>query len=113
MNKLMKIVVYILAVTGLACIVKHTRITYCKDGCCLCNSFKSKVEGSKTKVEGVKTKVEGVKTKVEGAKTKVHVFKAKVHGFKTKESETKEEFKAKEEGEKRTGTRYGSNPIQY
>ena len=92
MNKLMKIVVYILAVIGLACIVKHTRITYCKDGCCLCNSFKSKVEG---------------------AKTKVLVFKAKVHGFKTKESETKEEFKAKEEGEKRTGTRYGSNPIQY
>ncbi|MDQ1276515.1 MAG: hypothetical protein QG610_2093 [Euryarchaeota archaeon] len=95
MNKLMEIVVYILAVIGLACVVKHIHITNCKEGCCFCNSFKTKVEGSKTKAEGIKTKAEGIKTKVEEIKTKV------------------QKFKTKEEGEKITGSRYGSNPIKY
>ncbi|MGE5328398.1 MAG: hypothetical protein ACM3KR_02695 [Deltaproteobacteria bacterium] len=42
----------------------------------------------KTKVEEVKSKVEEIKSKVEGFKTKVY-------------------------GEKRTGSRYGSNPVKY
>jgi hypothetical protein len=102
MNKLMEILVYILAVIGLACVVTHLRITCCKEGCCLCNSVKSKVEGSKSKAEGIKTKAEGMKTRAEGIKTKVHIFSTKVHGFKSKE-----------EGETRTGSRYGSNPVRY
>lgn len=88
MNKLMEIVVYVLAVIGLACIVKHIRIMPCEEGCCMCGWHKTKVEGSKTKAEGLKTKVEGFKTKVEEFKVKVH-------------------------GEKRTGSRYGSNPVRY
>ncbi|MDM7920604.1 MAG: hypothetical protein QUS12_15795 [Methanosarcina sp.] len=102
MNKLMEIVVYILAVIGLTCVVKHIHIAHCKEGCCLCNSLKTKAEGSKSKAEGLKTKAEELKTKV-------HVFKTKVHGFKIKE----EEFKPKEESEKRIGSRYGSNPVRY
>ncbi|MCC4770295.1 hypothetical protein FXV91_08860 [Methanosarcina sp. DH2] len=88
MNKLMEIVVYILAVIGLTCVVKHIRIMPCGEGCCMCGWHKTKVEGSKTKVEGLKTKVEGLKTKVEEFKTKIH-------------------------GEKRTGSRYGSDPVRY
>lgn len=95
MKKLMEIVVYILAVIGLACAVKHIRITHCKEGCCMCGSFKTKVERSKTKAEEIKTKAEGIKAKVEGIKTKVHGFRSK------------------EEGEKRVGSRYGSNPVKY
>lgn len=102
MNKLMEIVVYILAVIGLACVVKHIRVTNCKEGCCLCTSFKTKVEGSKTKAEEIKTKAEVIKTKVEG-------IKAKVPGFKTREGSQKRT----EEGEKRTGSRYGSSPVRY
>jgi len=102
MNKLMEIVVYILAVIGLTCVVKHIHIAHCKEGCCLCNL-------SKTKAEGTKSKTEELKTKAEDLKTKVHVFKTKVHGFKIKE----EEFKPKEESEKRIGSRYGSNPVRY
>ncbi|WP_048139528.1 hypothetical protein [Methanosarcina horonobensis] len=88
MNILTKIMVYILAIIGLACVAKHIRITSCKEGCCLCDSFKTEVGGSKTKMEGVKTKLRGFKTKVQ-------------------------EFKTKEEGKKRTGSRYGSNPVKY
>lgn len=95
MNKLMEIVVYILAVIGLAVVVKHIHITTCKEGCCLCTSFKTKEEGYKTKAEELKTKAKGIKTKVEEIKTKV------------------QKFKIKEEGEKRTGSRYGSNPVRY
>ncbi len=105
----MEIVVYILAVIGLTCVVKHIHIAHCKEGCCLCNSLKTKAEGSKSKTEGLKTKTEELKTKAEELKTKVHVFKTKVHGFKIKE----EEFKPKEESEKRIGSRYGSNPVRY
>ena len=94
-NKLMEIVVYILALIGLACVVKHIRVTNCKEGCCLCTSFKRRVEGSKTKAEGIKTKVEEIKTKVPG--------------FKVRE----ESQKRTEKGEKRTGSRYGSNPVKY
>lgn len=98
----MEIVVYILAAIGLACVVKHLQITNCKEGCCLCTSIKTKAEGSKTKIEEIKTKAEGIKTKAEGIKTKVEEVKSKVHGSKVKE-----------EGEKRVGSRYGSNPIKY
>ncbi len=77
----MEIVVYILAAIGLACVVKHIRITNCKEGCCLCTSFVTKVEESKTRAEGIKTKIQ--------------------------------KFKAKEKGEKSTGSRYGSNPVKY
>jgi hypothetical protein len=88
MNKLMEIVVYILAVIGLACVVKHIRVMPCEEGCCMCGWHKTKVEGSETKVEGLKTKVKGFKIKAE-------------------------EFKTKVQGEKRTGSRYGSNPVRY
>ncbi|HII79575.1 MAG TPA: hypothetical protein HA261_04055 [Methanosarcina sp.] len=88
MNKFMEIVVYILAAIGLACVVKHIHITNCKEGCCLCNLFDTKVEASKKRAEGVKTKVEEIKTKIQ-------------------------KFKTKEKGEKRTGSRYGSNPVKY
>ena len=47
MDKLMEIVVYILAVIGLACVVKHIRIMHCKEGCCLCDWLKTKVEEEK------------------------------------------------------------------
>lgn len=67
MKKLIEIVVYILALIGLACFVKHIRIANCKEGCCLCGSLKTKVQGFKTKVQG----------------------------------------------EKETGSRYGSNPVKY
>ncbi len=43
----MEIVVYILAVIGLACVVKHIRIMHCKEGCCLCDWLKTKVEEEK------------------------------------------------------------------
>ncbi|WP_410507754.1 hypothetical protein RSJ42_13235 [Methanosarcina hadiensis] len=102
MNKLMEIVVYILAVIGLACVVKHIHISNCREGCCICNSFKSKTEKSRTKAEEFKTKAGEFRTKAEGFKTKVEGFKEKVHGTKTKE-----------EGEKRAGSRYGSNPVRY
>lgn len=56
----MKIVVYVLAAIGFACVVKHIRTMHCKEGCCL-------------------------------------------RGW----------YKTKEEEEKRTGSRYGSNPVKY
>jgi hypothetical protein len=95
MRKLMEIVVYMLATVGFACVVKHIRVMHCEEGCCLCGGHKTKVEEPKTKVGDVETKVEKVKSKVEGLKTKVEEFKTKVHG------------------EKRTGSRYGSNPVKY
>jgi hypothetical protein len=63
----MEILVYILAIIGLACIVKHIRVMPCTEGCYLC-------------------------------------------GWQKMRAEEKEE---QGEGEKRTGSRYGSNPIQY
>ncbi|MGB9939571.1 hypothetical protein [Methanosarcina sp.] len=102
MHKLMEIVVYILALIGFACVIKHIRVMHCEEGCCMCGWHKPKVEESKTKAEEVKTKAEEVKTKVEHVKTKVEEFKTKVEGFK-----------AKVHGEKRTGSRYGSNPVRY
>lgn len=110
MNTLKKIVVYILALVGLVSLVKHIRISHCREGCCLCNAFKTKVEGSRTKTEEFKAKTEGFKSKAEGLKTRVEGLKTKMHGSRTQE-EGKEE--RKEEGEKRTGTRYGSSPIRY
>jgi hypothetical protein len=95
----METVGHILAFIGLVCIVKH--LIY-HEGCALCGWQKTKTEGIKPKVEEVKTKVEEVKTKVEEVKTKVEGLKTKVWGHK-----------AKEEGEKRTGSRYGSNPVGY
>ncbi|MDI9395218.1 MAG: hypothetical protein QM426_07305 [Euryarchaeota archaeon] len=116
MNKLMEIVVYILAAIGLACVVKHIRITNCKEGCCFCNLFDTKVEESKTRTEDIKTRAEEIKTKVEGIKTKVEESKTRTEGIKTKVGEinTKiQKFKTKEKEEKRTGSRYGSNPVKY
>ena len=95
MRKLMEIAVYMLATVGFACVVKHIRVMHCEEGCSLCGWHKTKVEEPKTKVGDVETKVEKVKSKVEGLKTKVEEFKTKVHG------------------EKRTGSRYGSNPVKY
>ncbi len=46
MGKFMKIVGCIFAVIGFVCIVKH--IMYgCKEGCCFCGLFKTKVEEEK------------------------------------------------------------------
>jgi hypothetical protein len=63
----MEIVVYILALIGLACVIKHIRIMPCSEGCYL-------------------------------------------RGWQKMKGEEKEE---QGEGEKTTGSRYGSNPIQY
>jgi LEA14-like dessication related protein len=95
----MEIVVYVLALIGLAYIVKHLKH---HEGCLLCDWEKPKVEGVKTKAGEAKEKVEKVKTKMEEVKPKVEELKTKVGGLKTKE-----------EGEKRTGSRYGSNPVSY
>lgn len=46
MHKFMEIVVCILAIIGLACIVKH--LMHCKEGCCLCGLHKIKVGDEKT-----------------------------------------------------------------
>ena len=102
MRKLMEIVVYTLATIGLAFVIKHIRVMHCKEGCCLCGWHKTKVEEVKSKVEEVKSKGEEVKSKVEEVKSKVEKVKSKV-----------EEFKTKVHGEKRTGSRYGSNPVKY
>jgi hypothetical protein len=45
-HKGLKIVVYILATIGLACVLKH--IMHCKEGCCMCGWHKIKVEDDKT-----------------------------------------------------------------
>ena len=58
MEKLMDVLVSILAIIGLACVVKH--IMHCKEGCCLRSLFKTE-----------------------------------------------------EKKEKQTGSRYGSNPVEY
>jgi hypothetical protein len=109
MDTLKKVIVYILAAIGFVSVVKHIHISRCKEGCCLCNKFKTKEEGSRTKAEVFKTKVEGFKTKAEGLKAKVEGFKSKVYESKAKVQESE----VREEGEKRTGTRYGSNPLKY
>ncbi len=95
MRKLMEIVVYALATIGLAVVIKHIRVMHCKEGCCLCGWHKPKVEEFKSKVEEVKSKGDEVKSKVEEVKSKVEGFKTKVYG------------------EKRIGSRYGSNPVKY
>ena len=46
MHKCMKIVGCILAVIGLACVVKH--IMHCKEGYCICGWHKIKVEDEKS-----------------------------------------------------------------
>jgi hypothetical protein len=45
MHKFMEIVGYILAIIGLACVVKH--IMHGKEGCVLCGWQKTKVEDEK------------------------------------------------------------------
>jgi hypothetical protein len=40
MGNIMEILVSILALIGLACIVKH--FMHCEEGCCLCSLFKMK-----------------------------------------------------------------------
>jgi hypothetical protein len=106
MHKFMETVGHILAFIGLVCIVKHFMH---HEGCGLCGWQKTKVEGVKTKTEKAKTKVENAKMKVEGVKTKVEDVKTKVGEIKTKVMG----LKTKEEGENRTGSRYGSNPVSY
>ena len=98
MPKIMEIVGYILAVIGLSCVIKHLSH---KEGCVLCGWRKTKVEEPKTKVQP-ETKLEKIKTKVEGIKTKAEEIKTKVEGIRTKAGD-----------KKRTGSRYGSHPIQY
>ena len=46
MGKFMKIVGCIFAVIGFVCVVKHI-MHCCKEGCCLCGWFKTKVEEEK------------------------------------------------------------------
>ena len=46
----MEIVVSILAIIGLACVVKHMMHS-CGEGCCLCSWIKSKEEEVKSAVE--------------------------------------------------------------
>jgi hypothetical protein len=62
MEKFMEILISILAIIGLACVVKH--LMHCEEGCCLCSLFKMKENEKPT-------------------------------------------------GEKQTGSRYGSNPVEY
>jgi len=109
MKIVVEISVYALATIGFACVIKHIRIMHCEEGCCLCGWHKPKVEDVKTKVQDVKTKVEKSKPKVEEVKTKIEKVKSKVEGLKTKV----EGVKTKVHGEKRTGSRYGSNPVKY
>ncbi|MDQ1252089.1 MAG: hypothetical protein QG646_1204 [Euryarchaeota archaeon] len=72
MHKFMEIVVYILALIGLACVVKHMSH---QEGCWLCGWQKVKEEVQ-------------------------HATEKASHKIKVDE-------------EKTTGTRYGSNPINY
>jgi hypothetical protein len=90
MHKFMKIVGYILALIGLACVVKY--IMHCKECCCLRGWHKTKVEEEKPTDSTVwhKTKVEEEKP---AGSTVSH--------------------KIKVEDEKQQGSRYGSNPIRY
>ena len=44
MNKLTEFLVYILAIIGLACIIKHIRIVPCEEGCGLCSWYEKKKE---------------------------------------------------------------------
>jgi hypothetical protein len=51
-DELMEIIIYILALIGLACVVKHLHFKSCtEEGCCLCNWLKPKMEEAKTKME--------------------------------------------------------------
>jgi hypothetical protein len=45
MGKFMEILVSILAIIGLACVVKH--FMHCEEGCCLCSLFKKGREKDK------------------------------------------------------------------
>ncbi len=56
MHKGMKIVGYILAIIGLACIIKH--IMHYKENCCLCGWHKIKVEDKKSTGATVSHKIE-------------------------------------------------------
>ena len=58
MHKFMEIAVYVLALIGLAYVVKHLRH---QEGCFLCDLQKPKMEKVKTKAEEVKPKMEGIK----------------------------------------------------
>ena len=60
----MEIVVYILAVIGLACVVKHIRIMHCKEGCCLCDWLKTKVEEEKKLVQGMVLILSSIKSNI-------------------------------------------------
>jgi hypothetical protein len=55
MHKFIEIVVFILAIVGLTCIVKH--IMHCEEGCCLCGWQKTKVEDQRPAGETVSYKI--------------------------------------------------------
>ena len=66
MNKFMKIVGYILAIIGFACVVKHIR--HRKEGCCLCGWHKTKVEDEKQTGATVSHKIKVEDEKVQGSR---------------------------------------------
>ena len=47
MHNFMKIVVCVLAIIGLATVVKHVSTMHCEEGCCLCNWCMPKKEDEK------------------------------------------------------------------
>lgn len=90
MHKSTKIVGCVLATIGIAYVVK--RIMHHKGGCCLSGWHKIKVEDEKPAAETVP------------------------NNMKTEEEAPTDESVSnniKAEDKKRTGTRYGSNPIRY
>jgi len=55
MHKLMDIVVCVLAIIGLACVVKH--FMHCEEGCCLCGCHKTNAEDEKPTGESSSYKI--------------------------------------------------------
>jgi hypothetical protein len=65
-HKFMEIVGYILAIIGLACVVKH--IMHYKEGCCLCGWHKIKVEDEKPTGTTVSHKIKVEDEKQQGSR---------------------------------------------
>ncbi|MFZ2497492.1 MAG: hypothetical protein ACP5N0_03385 [Methanosarcina sp.] len=66
MHKFMEIVGYILAIIGLACVVKH--IMHYKEGCCLCGWHKIKIEDEKPTGTTVSHKIKVEDEKQQGSR---------------------------------------------
>ncbi|MGB9131988.1 MAG: hypothetical protein WCB90_05195 [Methanosarcina sp.] len=62
----MEIVGYILAIIGLACVVKH--IMHYKEGCCLCGWHKIKIEDEKPTGTTVSHKIKVEDEKQQGSR---------------------------------------------